>query len=399
MMAINPWRSLRGLPGEVWVLFTATLINRAGTMALPFLALYLTSRLGLPAGRAGLALAAYGAGSLITTPLSGRLCDIIGPQRIIKGSLLVSGALILFLPALSSLPAILALIFIWAVAGEAFRPAALTVIMDLVPLDQRRAAIVLSRLAGNIGLTIGPAAGGFLAMVSFPAVFFVDGATSLLAGVVVVFSPWRKTIDAARLPHTDPDGIVPPRAGAGRWIPDRRYLYYLLAILPCSLAFFQILAAMPLYLVNYLHMPESSYGLLISINTVLIILIEVPINAAMSRWPHRWTLALGSLLTGAGIGGIALATGFSGVAVTVVVWTFGEILFAPASATLATELAPAGRRGEYMGLYSMTFSLAHGIGPWVGAAALDSFGPSALWSATFLLGCLSAAMVWRVRSQ
>lgn len=395
-MRINPWRGLRGLPPEIWVLFTATLINRAGTMALPFLALYLTGRLGVPAGRAGLALAAYGVGALITAPLAGRLCDRIGPARVIKGSLLLSGALILLLPALSSFAAIVALVFAWAVAAEAFRPAALAVITDLVAPDQRRSAIVVNRIAVNLGLSIGPAAGGFLAMVSFPALFFVDGVTSLLACAVVALSPWRKTAHSAHADEAEP--AAASLAGAARWIPDRRYIYFLAAILPCLVAFFQIMAPMPIYLVQHLRMPESSYGILISINTLLIILVEVPINAAVTGWPQRWSLALGSLLTGAGIGGFALANGFTGMAAAVVIWTMGEMLFVPSSAACATELAPAGRRGEYMGLYTMTFSLAFGIGPWIGSMVLERFGPATLWSGAFLLGCLSAAMLSRVRT-
>jgi predicted MFS family arabinose efflux permease len=395
-VSINPWSSLRGLPAEIWVLFTATLINRAGTMALPFLALYLTGRLGVSAGRAGLALAAYGVGALITAPLAGRLCDRIGAARVIKGSLFLSGALILLLPALDSFAAIVALVFAWAVAAEAFRPAMLAVITDFVPPHQRRSAFVVSRIAVNLGLSIGPAVGGFLAMVSFPILFFVDGTTSLLAFAVVALYRWRPPASAAR--EEDDGPAAAAATGASRWIPDRRYLYFLLAILPCLVAFFQIMAPMPIHLVRNLHMPESSYGILISINTLLIILVEVPINSAVSGWPQRRSLALGSLLVGAGIGGFALANGFAGMAAAVVIWTMGEMLFIPSSAACATELAPAGRQGEYMGLYTMTFSFAFGIGPLIGSMVLERLGPTTLWSGAFLLGCLSAVLVSKVRT-
>ena len=75
---MNPWRGLRGLPADVWIIFATTLVNRVGTMVLPFLALYLTQRLGYPPGLAGFALTVYGVGGLISAPVAGRLSDRVG---------------------------------------------------------------------------------------------------------------------------------------------------------------------------------------------------------------------------------------------------------------------------------------------------------------------------------
>jgi predicted MFS family arabinose efflux permease len=75
--SMNIWRSLKGLPRDVWILALATLINRAGTMVLPFLVLYLTRELGFSASRAGFVLGVYGAGALVAAPISGRLTDRI----------------------------------------------------------------------------------------------------------------------------------------------------------------------------------------------------------------------------------------------------------------------------------------------------------------------------------
>src|SRR5215208_1572209 len=88
LLRMNVWRSLRGLPRDLWVLSAATLINRLGMMAIPFLVLYLTRELEWSAPRAGLALGVYGAGSIIAAPVAGRLCDRIGGLPIIRASLL-----------------------------------------------------------------------------------------------------------------------------------------------------------------------------------------------------------------------------------------------------------------------------------------------------------------------
>ena len=83
---------------------------------------------------------------------------------------------------------------------------------------------------------------------------------------------------------------------------------------------------------------------------------------------------------------MAFARDFWSLAVTVVIWTFGEMLFFPASAAYATDVAPDERRGEYSGLYTMTFSLAFAIGPWAGTVVLERLGALTLWSLTFVLG-------------
>jgi len=80
----------------------------------------------------------------------------------------------------------------------------------------------------------------------------------------------------------------------------------------------------------------------------------------------------------------------------VAVWTFGEMILMPGSAAYAAEIAPTGRRGEYMGLYTMSFSFAFSPGPWLGARLLERQGPEALWGAAFVSGCVSTLLMSRI---
>lgn len=384
---MNPWRGLEGLPREVWVLFTAILVNRAGTMALPFLVLYLTKSMGIAPERAALALLVYGLGSLVTAPLAGRLSDSIGAGRILKLSLFLSGGILLLFPLLRGFPAILLTTLLWSVTSEAFRPASFATLSHAVPAARRKAAFAVARLAVNLGMGIGPLVGGFLARVSYPALFFLDGITSILAGVVLVL--W---LGAA---HEAPSGVR-ERAGA-RWFPEAHVLFFLVALLPVAMVFFQLHGAFALFLVHDLALPESAFGLLLSVNTTLIIFLEVPLNLATSGWSHRRTLACGALLVGAGFGMLALATGFWTAALTVVVWTFGEMILLPGSTAYMAELAPPERRGAYMGYYQMTFSFAVSFGASSGTALIGRLGARVFWSLTLLCGVLSAILLGRVR--
>jgi MFS family permease len=392
----HPWQGLGSLPRGVWILFATTLINRLGTMALPFLVLYLMRSRGFTAGQAGFVLTVYGLAAILAGPTAGRLCDRIGTLRVLQASLLFSGLVVLAYPLARGHAAILALTIVWAFTNESFRPANLSMFSDVAGPSQRRAAFAVARLAVNLGMSVGPALGGFLAMVSFPALFFVDGATSILAGFAMILcAKGLRSEESA--PGRISDGREDRQGGWWGAFADRLLLYFLLALLPVMIVFFQHGAAMPLFLVRDVGLPESSFGLLFTINTVLIILLEVPLNLRIAGWTHGRALALGALLVGAGFGGMAFSTGFKSAALTVVIWTFGEMVLLPASSAYAAEIAPSGMSGSYMGLYTMLFSLAFAIGPWLGTATLDRLGPVVTWGAAFLLGCLSAAMMTRIR--
>jgi predicted MFS family arabinose efflux permease len=378
----------------VWAIVIVTLINRTGTMVLPFLVIYLTKERAFTAEQAGLALVFYGLGSMITAPLAGKLCDRVGPLRVMRASLFLAGAILFVLAVARSFLAVNGIIILWAIVSEAFRPASLSIISEAVAPEQRKAAFSLNRLAINLGMSIGPAVGGFLAQASFFALFIVDGATSILAGIVLALTRLQTRPQSTSEPARE---ITSPikRFTA---LADRRLLIFLVLMVGVLMIFFQNQAAEPLYLIRDLRLSESDLGLLFSVNTLLIILIEVPLNTAMAHWPHRQAVAFGALLTGVGFGALVFAKTFWSVAATVVVWTFGEMIVFPSSSAYVADLAPAEKRGVYMGLYVMTFSLAFMIGPWLGVAILDRFGAATLWGGTLACGCLAAVIIFVVHS-
>lgn len=450
---MNPWRDLGGLPRGVWVLFFATLVNRAGTMALPFLVLYLT-RLGYPASQAGLMLTVYGVSALVTAPVAGRIADRFGSLVVMKASLVSSGLVLLAFPVARG-AWVAAAVALLAVTTESFRPANLSSISELVAPERRKAAFALHRLAVNVGMSIGPALGGLLATVSFPALFRVDGVTSVAAAVLLaVFFRRADKQDDADAPGETRDvasdatndapgaadgvaaaaandagaatgGVATPASGlapgatkeggslSGRGpvtargsflrrqfgaFADPRLAYFLAALMPLLLILFQNESVLALFLVRDLGMTEAGYGLMFTINTALIVLLEVPLNSATAHWSHRRALALGSALFAVGFGSYGLASSAWGVAAGVVIWSFGEMILLPASSAYVAELAPARRRGEYMGLYTMSFSLAFATGPWIGTTVYERHGSRVVWAGALALGLLSAALLARVRA-
>ena len=382
---------LRALPRAVWVQCAATFVNRSGTMVLPFLLLYLTRDLGLSPSTGGAIVALYGASALVASPFAGRLADRFGPLRLMESSLLLSGLVLLVFPVAKTPWAVAAATVAWAVVSELFRPASLTAIASAVGPESRKTAFAVNRLAINLGMSIGPALGGLLATFSYASLFVVDGLTSLAAAAILVKAGRPAETHAGPAPK-GADGAARPGHR------DRRLLLLLLGVLPVAVVFFQHVAAMALFLVRDLGWSEAQYGLLATLNTLLVVALEVPLNSAMARWPARRTLPLGAALTGAGFGLLAFAHAGPVVLVSVVVWTFGEIVLFPGLNAAVADLAPEARRGEYMGLYMTSFNLAFAIGPWAGTAVLERWGGTALWAGAFLAGLVSAILLARTRT-
>lgn len=147
-----------------------------------------------------------------------------------------------------------------------------------------------------------------------------------------------------------------------------------------------------------LHFTTRFFGLVFTLNTLMIVVLEVALNLAMARWPHGSLLALGALLFAVGYGLTGLTRTAGGVLLTVAIWTFGEMIMFPALADAVAALSPPRRRGEYMGMFAFTFALGTAVGPWLGVLAYTRGGPGLAWGGCFVLGCASAAALARFRA-
>jgi MFS family permease len=377
---------LKAIPRPVWNLAFATFVNRAGTMVLPFLVIYLTRHLGFSTVHAGYILALYGIGALITAPTAGHLCDRYGAVRIMEISIFANGILLLVLPFITHHVAVTIAIFVLAIFAEMFRPASMAAVTQFVTAEQRKPAYALSRLAINLGMSIGPALGGFLATVSYNWLFCIDGATSILAGILLVI---------AALPN-QPRHKQPKSADqsieASSIFHDSRLILFLLSVIPIAFVFFQHISAMPLYMVRDLKMSEKIYGLMFTLNTLLIVVLELPINLATVHWSSRKSLVLGTILTAIGFGGLAFATNITTVMMTVIVWTFGEMILFPAMSAYVAHIAPPHKQGIYMGFYVMTFGIGFTLAPWGGTQLLNH-GGIICWGVISVVGMISAIMM------
>ena len=374
--------NLAALPRPVWILFIGTFVNRFGTFVLPFLAIYMTRR-GFSMGDTSLAFLGYGVGTFWASILGGYLADRIGRRNTIVLSMAGAAVTLMCLSQVESLGAIVVLAGLVGMTGEFYRPACSALMADLVPPAQRVTAFATYRLAINAGWAFGPATAGFLAEHSFIWLFAADAASSVLFGIVA----W------VALPHG-----LRSRGESSQWsvvlgaiCKDRRFMQVLAANFMVGLIFFQMSSTYGLHL-KAMGFETSTYGLLISLNGLLIVFLELPLTTFTQRFRVRRVMALGFVMLGGGFAINAVAGGIPLLSVAMVIFTFGEMICMPVTVAYIANLAPTDLRGRYMGFFGFTFSLALICGPPLGMA-LFAVSPAALWLGCGLIGVLGALII------
>lgn len=391
---MNPYKGLKDLPHDMWALFFTSLINRSGTMVIPFLALYLTQKIGVTPTEAGTALLVYGAAAFIAAPLTGKLSDKIGSLKVMKFALFGSGVLFFVYSFITDYNWILAATFVLAAVNESFRPANLSFITEIVTPSQRRMAFALNRLAINAGMSIGPVIGGFLTLIDYHYLFYANAFASIMAGIYFSSVKWS-SLSSEKVNETSEQKSKVRFA----ILNDKYFLFFLFAVIPANLVFFQHLGALPLYIVKDLGYTTAAFGLFGSINTVLIIIAEVPLNNLMNDTPYKKSLIIGALLAGIGFGSFAISTTVIPLVISIIIFTFGEMIFFPTATAYISEISPSDRRGEYMGYYQMTFSFAFSAGPWLGTVVYENYGSVILWSGALVFGLISTVLMFFIKEK
>jgi MFS family permease len=375
-----------GLSSDLWLLALVALVNRAGSMVLPFVALYLTVERGFTTRDAGRIVALYGVGAVVGAYLGGWLSDRIGAVRTQQTSLALGGAGFLALGSLRGRFAIAIGILVVSVVVEAFRPAVMTSVAERAHPGQKARAFALLRLAANLGFGIGPALGGLLASHGYRWLFIGDAATCWAAALLLTVLPLGE-----RLRPTDASSEEKARRSPWR---DGPFLAMTGLTVVLASCLFQFFSTLPLYFREEIGLLESRIGALLSLNALTIVAFEmVLIHAVRDRDRMRLSGA-GAFLVCAGYALVPYGASVGFLALTILVWTFGEMLVLPVLNAVAAERAGPGFEGQYMGLYAMAYSIAFILAPITGTLVYERLGPATLWHGMGLVGVTLGSSFW-----
>ena len=375
-------RNIKDLPPQAWFLMGGSFVNRFGSFVVPFLVLYLRSR-GFSIAESGAAVAAYGGGDMVAGALGGYLADRFGRKNTIAISMFGSAAAMISLSQVHVYAGIMVLAFLAGLVSEARRPASLALLTDMVPRDQRVTAFAVLRLVENVAFAGGIALGGFLANSSFLWLFFGDGASSVVFGAVAVLA----LPEGRRTSRRD----EAERGGYRILLKDRNFVLFLGATVLLAFVYFQQQATLPLH-VRRSGLTNADFGLLLSLNGLLVVLFELPLSSVTMRHAGRRVIAIGFLLVGLGFGLTAVAHSMALLAMTVAIWTIGEMIAAPVSYAYVADIAPEHMRGRYQGLYGLVFSSGAIFGPALGTFLFQR-GEAGFWALCGTLGLAAALLV------
>ncbi|MBZ0327216.1 MAG: MFS transporter [Altibacter sp.] len=387
--------NFKGLSREIWLLSLVTFINRAGAMVIPFLSLYLVNAKGFTLPQVGWIMTCFGLGSLTGTWIGGKLTDSIGFYKVIVFSLLLGGMGFVLLQFIDTFFGFCVGIFSLILVADAYRPAIFVAADTYSKPGNVTRSITLIRLAINLGFSIGPLIGGIIiATISYTSLFWIDGVTCVLAGIGLFI--WLKP---KRKKDTEPLITIHKKEGVPPYL-NGLFILFIIIMIANGTTFVQYFSVMPLYYEKGHFLSEDLIGWLMFLNGAVIVVFEMPLIAWLERRNLSKTMA-----TFWGIVFIALSfivlnlTSWSGILIVgMLLMTLGEMIGSPFSNALALEMAPKGRKGSYMGLYSMSFSFSHIFGHNGGMNLVDTFGFDATWYAMFFfLTIIGLLTLWLYR--
>lgn len=376
--------NFKGFTREVWILALITFINRAGTMVLPFLTKYLKEDLHFTYGEVGWIMVAFGLGSMLGSWIGGKLSDTIGFYKIMVFSLFTSGILFILLQYITTFWGLCGAMFIIMSVSDMFRPAMFVSLSVYAKPENRVRALSLVRLAVNLGFTAGPALGGLIILgMGYQSLFWIDGISCITA--ILIFTSFIKEKKKPKI--TSDDIVILPVAKSV--YKDKPFWLLLFISFITFMVFLQIFSTLPLYHNEKFGLTEFQTGMLLSINGLLVFLLEMPIVSMLERKKTKKikSIALGTLFIALGYYILLLDSWVGILVISILLLTFGEIFSFPFSNAVALSRAPKGQEGKYMGLYTMSFSLAHIISSKTGLEIVAHYGYQVNW---FVMGTLGA---------
>lgn len=359
------------LPRPVAALAAGAFVNRIGTFVPVFLPLIMRAR-GYSPGNASVAMAFYGGGMLVSSLVGGQLADRVGRRWTICMSAFGAAGALLGLAQLHQLAATCALGSAAGLLSGAYQPAAAALLADLTQPAQRVVAYGVYRTAVNAGIAVGGVVAGLLASVSYTWIFVTDASSSVVFGILAL----------TLLPRRSGAPKADSRDGRPDPIRDRRFLLLLTATTLIAFVFYQYQAGLPVHL-RRLDFSPALLGILMSVNGLLVAGAQLPVSA----WARRHdVMPWGFLLVGTGFAFTGAATSVPLLVVSVIIWTIGEMIMAPAAMSRIAEMAPGGSQGRYQGAFAFTLASGQLTAP---AALL--LPPAVLWTTCAALGLLTCA--------
>jgi len=378
----------REFPKPFWTLVGATFVDRlGGALLFPFFALYLTDRFQIGMSEVGVLFAIWSLAAFPGNLLGGALADRMGRKYLLIFSLLASSLSTLAMGFVSSLQAFYLLALVSGVFTEVGGPAYNAMVADLLPERQRAQGYGILRVAFNVSVVLGPAIGGLLAARSYLLLFVIDAVISAAVALFV----WLAMPETRPAPHPDAKPESVGQTFAGYLVPlrDRVFLLFLLAGMLAWFVYMNMNTTLGVYLRDDHGIAENLYGLILSLNAVMVVLLQFPITRWITPYRPMIVIAVGTALYAVGFAMYGVTSTYAMFLLAMVVITIGEMMIAPVYQAVVADLSPEAMRGRYMAVSGFAIGIPYAIGPLIAGNIMDNHDSRLLWYLCGVVGMIS----------
>ncbi|WP_097130758.1 MFS transporter [Pedobacter xixiisoli] len=376
----------QGLSTPAWMLALVMLVNRSGAMVVPFLGVYMVKHLGFTLENAGILLSCFGIGSVVGSSLGGWLTDKFGHFKVQLFSLMGVIPMFLLLPKLTTMPSLAAGILALSMISDILRPANSVSLAYYSKPENVVRSFTLNRMALNLGFSIGPALGGFLAAISYDLLFYGNAVAATSAAII--FFVYFRNKEGNKKEKTDIEELEVPYQSAYKDVP---FLVFTLLSILFAICFFQLLSTLPLYYREVYQLSEKNIGVILAYSGVVVFSLEMLIvHIAERRTTAANAIIIGVFFCGLAFASLVITHGIWLLYVSMFILCVSEMLAMPFMATVTLQRSNVKNRGAYMGLNSLSLSAGLIFAPYLGTKIAANYGFNILWIGTGLLMFITA---------
>ncbi|NRY61759.1 MFS transporter [Clostridium beijerinckii] len=385
----------KGLPKEMYVICFATLINRLGDFVVPFLALYLTQKIGMTAAATGVIVTLSSVVGIPASILGGKISDMFGRKKIYTYAQSIAAVTLIPCAFTKSVSITIMCLLISTFFNGFVRPAFQSMIQDILSKEERQAGFSLNYLAINAGVAIGPIIAGFLFNNLLPLLFLGDTLTSLIA-VFLVWKNIKETYPVNSKLKVESKAETAEKGNTFQMLWKRPALsLFLVLYMVYNFIYAQHKFSLPITL-NAQFNNESAklLGYIMSINAVTVLVLTIFIGFITKRNHQLTNMAFTGILYAIGFGMIGYIDNFNFFIISTIIWTLGEILSSISSGVYVANNSPSNYRARLNAIMNLGRFLGTALSTFFSGAYIQVYGYKTLWFLIFFISIISGILMF-----